>query len=304
MKKPLSISFLSLFLTLLFVSCEKQTNFTESVSETKEVVFRLSTFFLDVIPITKSGDDKQIASDPNNLIVFDVVDNSVVQTYRRTTSTVDANSGIEQIANVLSDLKLPLTKGTHDLYFLASTNSYDSYSTDDVTVTWGPNNRLQYVWANKITIDVTNSSPSTEQVQMPIIVSRIDLVCKDAQPTDISKIKISGKMCWTIDLKNMVGIVPETAITYEMPYSYTDKDAGKTFATMSFVPNGSQIHDVTFTALKTENAADVEIAHYTIDDIALTVGHINRYSGNLYGPNGTFSMSVVKEWTNIVEHTF
>lgn len=299
------LSLFAAITVIAFTSCDKSETLPPA-DGFKQVTFSLSSFNLEQEPMSSpqcapSTRANDITATPTRLLVLDVVNGSTKQALERTTATVPegSSSSLQHVDNVLSDLSLTLTYGTHDIYILAAVNPYVSYSTTDKTVLWNVDNRPSYTWAKKVEVTVSQSSAATESVTLPLVIGRVDLICTDAQDPAATKMQLSGKMCWTLDLTTMNGIVPTTPWTYSIAIPNTD--AGKSFATYSFAPSSGNLGNLTFTAL---NSSDSEITSHTLPNVPVTAGYITRYTGLFYSNTQGFTLSTVNSWTGVTDKTY
>ena len=302
MKKRFQLSGSVLLLAALSLTSCFESQLIEEELETaksKTVSFSLSTFTISQSPIGSSeatrADPPAITVSPTRLLIIDVV-NDVVE------------HEIEKTDNVLENFSLTLSYGTHDIYILATATAFDSYSSDDLTVSWSVTNRPSYTWAKKVRLNVSQESTSSQSITLPLVIGRIELFCNDAQDPSATKMQISGKMNWTLDLTTMKGVMPTDLWTYTI--GITKTTAGLSFAVYSFEPtekNQNQepsIGNLTYTALKTVEGVDSEITHHTLIDVPVSAGVITKYTGLFYSNTQAFSLSTASQWTNTVENTY
>lgn len=278
--------FLALLAVLTLSSCRRAQS---TVIPTRDITVALSTFSLLHEPLAPARTTNDIYYNPTCLLVLDVVNGQVAQV-------------IERTSDPLADLSLTLTCETHELYLLAAYTPYDSFSAEDLTVSWGTTNRLTYTWARRVVLDVAPSSPETLNIELPIIIGEIDVVCLDEQPADATYMQVSGLLCWTLDLRTMTGIAPTTPWTYNITIANTL--ANKRLATFSFEPTSGVLSgDLTFTALTSD---EQPIRQHSFTEVPVIAGHLTRYTGAFYDTSSsiTTTLTTTMSWTETHDYTY
>jgi len=253
---------------------------------------------------TTRADGPAISQTPTRLLVLDVVDGTVKQTLERTTATVQDGSTVLHADNVLEELSLSLTYGTHDIYILAAYKAYDTFSTSDKTVTWSTStDRLSYTWAKKVTVEVGTTTAAAQAVELPLVVGQIALVCQDAQPTGAAKMKIEGELSWTLDLTTMQGQVPSEALSFNIDIpANTPKNYA--FSAYTFIPSSGKIESLTFTALKSDETQYSTTSTHTLIDVPVSAGYISQYKGLFYSNTQGLTLSTTNQWTDVNHYTY
>ena len=287
-------------LTLSFLSSCNQID-ADQVEEmnSKEVTFSLSTFEVSQEAMTRANDSIPVGYVPSHLLVLDVVNGEVKQTFEKTTDSLQVTTGVTKVSNVLENLKMTLSYGNHDIYFLAADVPYASYDKTNKTVSWSADHRLHIAWAKKVSVTVSQTTASTQSVDLPLAVGCIALVCNDAQDSAASKMQISGNLFWTLALTTMKGLTTQTVHTYSI--KIPDKNPGKTFSSFSFEPTSGSSINMTYTALDTAGNA---IVSHTLTNVPLSVGVYTRYKGDFYSITPLFTLSVANAWTEIEDLTY
>lgn len=288
----------------LFVSCYHALDTAETVPSTEQqVVFRFKPFEMSQQPFDEAT--RAIFATPIVLLVIDEMGGEVKQVKQLSTSA--GGNGVTQVSDVLADLSMNLSIGTHNVYFVAAGRPYHSYDADALTVTWDvATANLNYTWAKKVEVNVSGSASVTQSVTLPLVVGRVDLVCNDRQDPLIRQMVVEGEnICWTLDLETMKGRSSEDGITIVFPYNLDSYDAGKTFAFCSFEPMAEEgatpsVGQVTFTAKK---ADDSVIASHTLSNVPVRAGYLTQFTGSFYSAAVGFSLSIADDWTGIISDT-
>lgn len=264
---------------------------------------QLVTFQFSAFGMTQGemgAETRAITSTPTVLLAVDVLGGEVVNVVQLTKET--------ETDNVLDALSLNMAYGRHTLYFLAAAKGYAEFDQDAMTVSWTTANaNLNYTWARKLTVDVSNGPAATLNVELPLAVGRIELVCNDALDPDIRQMAISGAgICWTLDLTTMQGRESEDGIAISLPYTSTNYSNGRAFAFFSFEPvseseSTPNIGNVTFIAKRADGS---EIASHTLSNVPVQTGYYTQYRGYFFSNNADFNLSLADDWTGYFPMTY
>lgn len=290
MKKKSVISFVASVCTIISATSSCNLYEMDPEPQTGQVTFQLETFCQSQAAMAPTrADAKDISTKPSRLLVIDVGGGEVLQE-------------IERTENVLEDLTLQLTYGQHDIYIVAASAVYDSYSAEELTVSWSDQKRPSYTWATKVSVTVDQTQADAQPVELPLVIGRVGLVCTDAQPNQVTGMQIKGKICWTLDLTTMKGKAPSTDWNYTIPIS--NKAEGLSLAVYCFEPTDGTLGNLTFTAIETVEGVETEVTHHTLSAVPVTAGYITNYTGLFYSSHQAFTLATTNKWTNIVEKTY
>lgn len=265
----------ALFLSLSVVSCYQGEDENSLVENSSSVTFRFNA-----MGVTREAITRAAISEPGNLLVLDCFDGKVKA----------------QTQTSLSELPMPLEYGHHDLYFVAATNVWSSYNTNDLTVTWGSDRTsMTYVWGAKLSLDVAAGTPSQE-VQLPLVVADVNVSTLDYIPAGMGEMRVeSADACRGLKLTDMTGFV-SAPVDYRFDCSpFAGMNRTLEFNLFTFVPSSGSIGDVQLTAYQKSNAS-AELASQTLSDVQVAAGYVSRYSGYFFSDGVAIAFSYADDW--------
>ena len=256
----------------VFSSCYRDSD--ENLLDTNKYV----TFNLNLDGVEQSSMTRAI-DEPGNLLVIDKLGDKVTTSIKKS----------------LAAFGMPLEYGTHDIYFVAATSIWTSFSTADLTVTWTTDRTaLSYTWAYHLSIEVDENT-SVEDITLPLVIANVQLKTLDKMPSDVSTMNVEAPgLSKVFDLKTMSGVESESEINYSIDVA---QYAGqKTFSInlYTFVPSSGYVGDVVLTALDSNNN---EIAAKTFEEVPVQAGYISLYSGYFFSDGVSFPLSYSDDWT-------
>ena len=275
---------------LLMTACDSQDVTSLDPSKTREITFSMETIQLS--GNTPMRTPTRAVSAPTYLLVLDELNGSIVS----------ANT-VERTVDALTPLTMNLTYGDHTLYFLACKNSYASFNTTDMTVTWGgAEHKLNYVWVAKKVIHVDESSAAADAITLDLAVAQVQVQCNDAFPANTGNMRIQAPTaCWTLNLRTLQGVAGEVVSTADAS-THAGK-TGRSLALFTFVPASGNIGDMTLTVYN--NAATPQVlATHTLEDVPVKLGYISHYTGLFFSHDKSFSFSYENEWRGTDEYTY
>lgn len=275
---------------LLMTACDSQDVTSLDPSKTREITFSMET--IQFSGSTPMRTPTRAVSAPTYLLVLDELNGSIVS----------ANT-VERTVDALTPLTMNLTYGDHTLYFLACKNSYASFNTTDMTVTWGgAEHKLNYVWVAKKVIHVDESTSAAEAVTLDLAVAQVQVQCNDAFPANTGNMRIQAPTaCWTLNLRTLQGVAGEVVSTANA--STFAGQTGMALALFTFVPASENIGDMTLTVYN--NAATPQVlATHTLEDVPVKLGYISHYTGLFFSHDKSFSFSYENEWRGTDEYTY
>lgn len=274
---------------LLMTACDSQDVTSLDSSKTREITFSMETIQFD--GSTPMRAPTRAISAPTYLLVLDELNGSIVS----------ANT-VERTVDALTPLTLNLTYGDHTLYFLACKNSYASFNTTDMTVSWDADHKLNYVWVAKKVIHVDESTAAAEAVTLDLAVAQVQVQCNDAFPANTGNMRIQAPTaCWTLNLRTLQGVAGEVVSTANA--STFAGQTGMALALFTFVPASGNIGDMTLTVYN--NAATPQaLATHTLEDVPVKLGYISHYTGLFFSRGQSFSFSYENDWKGVDEYTY
>ena len=275
---------------LLMTACDSQDVTSLDSSKTREITFSMETIQFD--GSTPMRAPTRAISAPTYLLVLDELNGSIVS----------ANT-VERTVDALTPLTLNLTYGDHTLYFLACKNSYASFNTTDMTVTWGgAEHKLNYVWVAKKVIHVDESTAAADAITLDLAVAQVQVQCNDAFPANTGNMRIQAPTaCWTLNLRTLQGVAGEVVSTADA--SSFANQTEKALALFTFVPASGNIGDMTLTVYN--NAATPQVlATHTLEDVPVKLGYVSHYTGLFFSHDKSFSFSYENEWRGTDEYTY
>jgi len=274
---------------LLMTACDSQNVTSLDPSKTREITFSMETIQLSGSTPMKAP--TRAISAPTYLLVLDELNGSIVS----------ANT-VERSVDALTPLTLNLTYGDHTLYFLACKNSYASFNTTDMTVSWDADHKLNYVWVAKKVIHVDESTAAAEAVTLDLAVAQVQVQCNDAFPANTGNMRIQAPTaCWTLNLRTLQGVAGEVVSTANA--STFAGQTGMALALFTFVPASGNIGDMTLTVYN--NAATPQaLATHTLEDVPVKLGYISHYTGLFFSRGQSFSFSYENDWKGVDEYTY
>ena len=274
---------------LLMTACDSQDVTSLDSSKTREITFSMETIQFD--GSTPMRAPTRAISAPTYLLVLDELNGSIVS----------ANT-VERTVDALTPLTLNLTYGDHTLYFLACKNSYASFNTTDMTVSWDADHKLNYVWVAKKVIQVDESTAAAEAVTLDLAVAQVQVQCNDAFPANTGNMRIQAPTaCWTLNLRTLQGVAGEVVSTANA--STFAGQTGMALALFTFVPASGNIGDMTLTVYN--NAATPQaLATHTLEDVPVKLGYISHYTGLFFSRGQSFSFSYENDWKGVDEYTY
>jgi hypothetical protein len=231
-------------------------------------------------------------SAPTYLLVLDELNGSIVS----------ANT-VERSVDALTPLSLNLTYGDHTLYFVACKNSYASFNTTDMTVSWGGDeHKLNYVWVAKKVIHVDESTAAADAVTLDLAVAQVQVQCDDAFPANTGHMRIQAPTaCLTLNLRTLQGVAGAVESTANVSSFANQTD--KALGLFTFVPASGNIGDMTLTVYN--NAATPQaLATHTLEDVPVKLGYVSHYTGLFFSRGQSFSFSYENDWKGVDEYTY
>lgn len=276
-----------------FVSCGSDSHSKTFVEESqvRTITFDQFTVTNGVIGETKA----ESAPATNYLKVVDVCGGQIC-------NEIDRNK--ETDADVLATLSLEMSYGHHDLYFVCAQNPWDSFSANDLTLTWDSKTaHLSDAWGVHVGLDVNASTPASQSVSMDRLVAYLQMVIEDAIPVGISSFDCTlAGGSWTLNLTNMSGSM---AGVVDRKVDLPESKIGATGVTVGlavFVPEGTtKATSYQFSALDKDGAV---VASRIFSNVPIEANHYTTFTGNFFSGESGFQFSVKDSWgtPNVIKY--
>lgn len=221
-------------------------------------------------------------SDMQDVYVVDHVDGSFVQLVHQTKD--DADFGRPSV---------PMTYGTHTLYFIASRGTGSEIDTDSHTVTW---DGVKDTYYKAVTVDVSASSAAVRNITLDRVVTKIKINIKDEVPEGIASINLTpGLMYKGFDYvaDEPVDEVYESEYAIDVPESYVGTKNLLSVSIFSLSGSDEWTTDLKVLAKDTDGKS---IGGVSIESVPLLRNRATEYTGKLFITDGTASMTLNDEW--------
>ena len=215
-----------------------------------------------------------------DLWVLDYVGGQLVQQVHQTAN--DENFGVPEMS---------LTYGEHHVYFVASRGTTPVLSTDAHTITWAAASDTFY---KDFAINMTRTTSATQSVTLQRVATRLRLEMQDAIAEGVVALDFDVDT-WYRALDYLTGQPvnggAETCVV-PIPESVVGQ-TGKTATIYGLSGATEWTTDFTVTARDIDGGA---IASVTVTDAPMKANRVTKYSGRLFGNEGTFSLTLASAW--------
>lgn len=276
MKKYFALCSISL---LALTSCYHAQEAAD-LAEESMVTFNLK---LDGV---EQGDLTRALAAPTNVLVLDSYKGAVTATTKSS----------------LASISLPLQYGLHDLYFVAATNVWSAYSTNDLTVGWEGDGSLKTVWAYHYQLDVETGTVF-EDINLPLVVADVLVKTLDKMPATVSVATVEAP-----GISSVLDLTTMQASSANGLNRKLDVKAGAGSSIFSanlytFVPESGKVGDITVAFYSNADATG-EIASRTLSAVPVSAGFISQYSGYFFSDGLTIPVTYTTDWLGTNEYTY
>lgn len=266
--------------TLALMGCER-LDFRDQ-KETVDVTFRVEGDF-SAQKLTRATGVRETTM--TDLWVFDYVEGELVQTIHQ--ESVDEDFGVPT---------LPLSMGSHDLYFVCSAGGTPTLNTDAHKLTWAvPRDTF---W-KKLTKNISSNTEGTATVTLDRITTRLTVNIEDAIPTGMAKLEIQPST-WYYGLDYLTGNGTDTrsqAFTITIPASY----AGRTNTKVGIYGMALASEFTTNVTLTAKDGDDNLMATETITAAPMQKNRSTDYTGTLFLSQNGYTVNINDEWEQAYE---
>ena len=221
-------------------------------------------------------------SDMQDVYVVDHVDGSFVQLVHQTKD--DADFGRPSV---------PMTYGTHTLYFIASRGMGSEIDTDGHTVTW---DGVKDTYYKAVTVDVSASSAAVRNITLDRVCTKIKINVKDEVPEGIASIILTPGLVYRgFDYVNDEPVAEEEMKEYviSVPETYIGTKNLLSVSIFSISGTDEWTTDLRVIAKDTDGRS---IGGVSIESVPLLRNRATEYTGKLFITDGTASMTLNDEW--------
>lgn len=260
----------------LFASCKSEK---DEILDSELVNYTFSGFEVETGDI---GELSTRAEANYSLLAVDVVNGKYVQSVSRITKPK---------SEALSDITLPLKKGSHKIYILCGSKPWENFDENTLLVTWNEEFPLSDTWGAVVDVNVQSRYEETKQVTLTRTVSMVRVVISDAMPENLAKFRqvlVGGS--WSFDLVQQCGdLASQIARVTDVPSSLIGK-TGNYVSFYSFVPKGAtSAASYTLSALDSD---DNVFESVSFADVPMGVNRYATYKGNFFTYNNGFSLTL------------
>ena len=246
------------------------------------ITFAISgDFTLNAYDFTRSltADGK----DMTDVWVLDYVDGTLVQQ-------------LHQSDNTAADFGTPtlnLAIGTHHIYFVASRGFAATLNTDDHTLTFGT--VRDTFWKDYAITITSGTASSSRSVTLDRVVTKLKVVFSDAIPAGATTFNITPTT-WYYGINYTTGepisATPSQSITVNIPSS----ENGVIGETVSIFGFSSATEWTTNIAINCKAANNDVLGSATITSAPFVRNRVSEYTGQLFGDNGSMTLSLNATW--------
>lgn len=222
-----------------------------------------------------------------DLWVFDFVGDNMVQQVHQ---TVDSDGWGEPT--------MPLTIGTHHVYFVASRGV--SPVVDGQTITWSS---VRDTFWKDYEVTVANTSNGNRAVTLDRVVSKLIVTINDVMPTGAATLSVTPAT-WYYGLNyrtgTACGVQNDAPISVSIPSGYI----GTTGLAVSFFTISQSTEWTTDVAVAIKDGNGTTMGSATIDDAPMKGNRSAEYSGNMFSGSNTMTVGLNTTWDSPVIGNF
>lgn len=267
---------------LLLCACTQSDNVEY---QTKAVTFSLhGDFIIYQSPMTRTleADGKAMT----DIWALDYVDGSLKQQVHQVSTDAD-----------FGNPSLPLSFGTHHIYFVASRGRDASLNTADGTMTFGS---VSDTFWRDYTVTINSSSASVVTIDLDRIVSKMRVSVSDAIPEGAASINITpATWYYGFNYTTAAPCAPRTSqpVSIALPESVI----GTTGLGSSIFGFSDAVQWKTDVAIDSRTSSGTVIGSASVVDVPVERNKITTLSGTLYAPVNTHAITLNTDWTEPIE---
>lgn len=255
---------------------------------TKSVTFTLTgDFTISQEPITRSleADGKAMT----DVWVLDYVDGTLQQQIHQ--SSDDADFGT---------VTLPLTFGTHHLYFVTSRGRDAVINTTNATLTFGC---VSDTFWKDHTITVTSSTATSSTVTLDRIATRLRVTVTDAIPEGAATLNVTPST-WYYGFNYTTGEPCAAATSQPIFVTLPSSIIGTTGVVANFFGFSASSQFTTDVVIDSKTSSGTVIGTATVTDVPFARNTTTTLTGSLFSTQPTYTMALSTEWNAPIDMTW
>ena len=247
---------------------------------TKSVTFTLTgDFTISQEPITRSleADGKAMT----DVWVLDYVNGAIQQQVHQ--SSDDAEFGT---------VTLPLTFGTHHLYFVTSRGRDAVINTTDATLTFAA---VSDTFWKDHTITVTSSTATSSTVTLDRIATRLRVTVTDAIPEGAATLNVTPST-WYYGFNYTTGEPCAAATSQPIFVTLPSSVIGTTGVVANFFGFSESAQFTTDVVIDSKTSSGTVIGTANVTDVPFARNTTTTLTGSLFSTQPTYTMALSTEW--------
>lgn len=197
-------------------------------------------------------------------------------------------------------VNLPLTFGTHHLYFVTSRGRDAVINTTDATLTFV--SVSDTFWKDH-TITVTSSTATSSTVTLDRIATRLRVTVTDAIPEGAATLNVTPST-WYYGFNYTTGEPCAAATSQPIYVTLPSSVIGTTGVVASFFGFSASDQFTTDVAIDSKTSNGTVLGTATVTAVPFTRNTTTSVSGTLYAPVHTHSITVNADWEDPIDMTW
>ena len=267
---------------LLLCACTQSDN---TDKQTKDVTFALhGEFEIYQEPMTRTleADGKAMT----DIFALDYVDGSLKQHVHQVSTDAD-----------FGNPSLPLSFGSHHIYFVASRGRDASLNTAEGTMIFSS---VSDTFWRDYTVTINSSSASVVTVDLDRIVSKVRVSVSDAIPEGATTINITPAT-WYYGFNYTNGTPCAARTSQTVSIALPESVIGTTGLVSSIFGFSDVVQWKTDVAVDSKTSLGTVIGSASVDDVPVERNKVTTISGTLYAPVNTHGITLNTDWAEPIE---
>ena len=188
---------------------------------------------------------------------------------------------------------IELGMGTHHLYFVASRGVTPTVDNDAKTITWAT---VRDTFWKHYELTVTGgTSGGSRAVSLDRVVTKLKVVFSDAIPTGAAKFEVTPAS-WYYGIDYTTGEPSEATVNGTITVNIPSSEIGVVNEAVSIFGFSSATEWATDIALNCKKNDDTMLGSATITSAPFVRNRVSEYTGQLFGENGSMTLSLNTDW--------
>lgn len=188
---------------------------------------------------------------------------------------------------------IELGMGTHHLYFVASRGVTPTVDNDAKTITWAT---VRDTFWKHYELTVTGgASGGSRAVSLDRVVAKLKVVFLDAIPTGAAKFEVTPAS-WYYGIDYTTGEPSEATVNGTITVNIPSSEIGVVNEAVSIFGFSSATEWTTDVAVDCKTSDSSVIGSATISAAPFVRNRISEYTGQLFGENGSMTLSLNTDW--------